>query len=196
MQSNAENRRFTLPSKREIIMTGINKEHILKTVQSDIKDPIRVILKNKSYRSAVMLILTGIDTMAHLSMPAGKKDQDCHDFIEWADRYILFDGKEKPTGLELYIARCVILHSYSDYSSIMSMGDCRKIEYTDQSNPDATGYNPEESDKTVKVSVHALSDAFFKGLDRFFDYLFSNKEKALLVEKRLDELMLKFPAVE
>ncbi|MBU4208065.1 MAG: hypothetical protein KKD12_00005, partial [Proteobacteria bacterium] len=103
--------------------------------------------------------------------------------------------REKLTGLELYIARCVILHSYSDYSSIMSMGDCRKIEYTDQSNPDAIGYNPEESDKTVKVSVHALSDAFFKGTDRFFEYLFSNNEKVLLVEKRLDELMLKFPTV-
>ncbi len=40
-------------------------------------------------------------------------------------------------------------------------------------------------DKTVKVSVHALSDAFFKGLDRFFDYLFSNKEKVLAAEKGL-----------
>jgi len=177
-------------------MTEISKEHILKIVRSDIKDPIKIVLKNKSYRSAVILILTGIDTMAYLSMPANKKTQDCHDFIEWADRYILFQGKEKLTGLELYIARCIILHSYSDYSSIMSLGDCRKIEYTDQSNPDAIDYNPEESDKTVKVSVHALSDAFFNGTDRFFDYMFSDNEKALLVEKRLNELMLKFPTVE
>jgi len=176
-------------------MTEISKKRILKTVQGDIKDPIKIVLKNKNYRSAVMLILTGIDTMAYLSMPASKKTQDCHDFIEWVDRHILFEGKEKLTGLELYIARCVILHSYSDYSSIMSMGDCRKIEYTDQSNPGAIDYNPEESDKIVKVSVHALSDAFFNGTDRFFDYLFSDNEKALLVEKRLDELMLKFPTV-
>ncbi|MBU3980569.1 MAG: hypothetical protein KJ550_10070 [Proteobacteria bacterium] len=176
-------------------MTEIGKERILKIVQADIKDPIKIVLKNKNYRSAVMLILTGIDTMAYLSTPANKKNQDCYDFIEWVDKYVLFEGREKLTGLELYIARCVILHSYSDYSSIMSMGDCRKIEYTDQSNPDAIGYNPEESDKTVKVSVYALSDAFFKGLDRFFEYLFSNNEKVLLVEKRLDELMLKFPTV-
>jgi hypothetical protein len=177
-------------------MTEINKERILKIVQSDIKDPIKIVLKNKKYRSAVMLILTGIDTMAYLSMPANKKTQDCHDFIEWADRYILFGGKEKPTGLELYIARCIILHSYSDYSSIMGLGDCRKIEYTDQSNQDVINYRPEESDKIVKVSVRALSDAFFNGVDRFFDYLFSNNEKALVAEKRLDERMLNFPAFE
>ena len=177
-------------------MTETSKEHILKIIQSDIKDPIKIVLKNKSYRSAVMLILTGIDTMAYLSMPASKKNQDCHDFIEWADRYILFEGIEKPTGLELYIARCIIIHSYSDYSSIMGLGDCRKIEYTDQSNPDAINYNPEKSGKIVKVSIHALSDAFFNGADRFFDYLFSNNEKALVAEKRLDELTLKFPAVE
>ncbi len=176
-------------------MTEINKERILKIVQSDIKDPIRSVLKNKSYRSAVMLILTGIDTMAYLSMPANKKTQDCHDFIEWADRYILFEGKEKLTGLELYIARCVILHSYSDYSGIMSSGNCREIEYTDQSNSDAIEYNPVASGKLVRVSVNALSGAFFNGADRFFDYLFSNKEKALVAEKRLDELMLKFPTV-
>jgi hypothetical protein len=196
MQRNAENELFTKPSMRKIIMTEADKEHILKTVQSNIKDPIRVVLKNKSYRSAVMLILTGIDTMAYLSTPANKKNQDCHDYIEWVDRYIQFDGKEKPTGLELYIARCVILHSYSDYSSIMSMGDCRKIEYTGQSNPEATGYNPEKSDKIIRVSVHALSDAFFNGVGRFFDYMFSDNEKALLVEKRLDDLMLKFPTVQ
>jgi hypothetical protein len=177
-------------------MTEINKEHILKIVQSDIKDPIRIVLKNKKYRSAVMLIFTGIDTMAYLSMPASKKTQDCHDFIEWSDRYILFEGKEKPTGLELYIARCIILHSYSDYSTLLGLGNCRKIEYTDQSNLDAINYNPEESDKIVRVSVHALSDAFFNGVDRFFAYLFSNNEKALVAEKRLVELMLNFPAVE
>jgi len=177
-------------------MTEIGKEHILKTVQSNIKDPIKIVLKNKKYRSAVMLILTGIDTMAYLSMPASKKTQDCHDFIEWADRHIPFEGKEKLTGLELYIARCVTLHSYSDYSNIMSPDNCRKIEYTDQSNPDAIDYNPKESDKTVKVSVHALSDAFFNGTDRFFDYMFSDNEKTLLVEKRLNELMLNFPIVE
>ncbi len=174
-------------------MTETDKEHILKIAQSDIKDPIKIVLKNKSYRSAVILILAGIDTMAYLSMPASKKTQDCHDFIEWADRHIPFEGKEKLTGLELYIARCVILHSYSDYSSIMSLGDCREIEYTDQSNPDAINYNPEESDKIVKVSVHALSDAFFKGLDRFFDYLFSDKKMLAVAEKRLDEIMLRFP---
>jgi len=174
-------------------MTEISKEHILKTVQSDIKDPIRIVLKNKKYRSAVMLILTGIDTMAYLSMPANKKTQDCHDFIEWADRYILFEGKEQLIGLELYIARCVILHSYSDYSSIMSLGNCREIEYIDQSNPDAINYNPEESDKIVKVSVGALSDAFFKGTDRFFDYLFSDKKLLSVAEKRLDEIKLRFP---
>ncbi len=177
-------------------MTETNKERILKTVQSDIKDPIKIVLKNKKYRSAVMLILTGIDIMAYLSMPASKNNQDCHDFIEWVDKYILFEGKEKPTGLELYIARCITLHSYSDYSSIMSLDNCRKIEYADQSNPDAIDYNPEESDKTVKVSVHALSDAFFNGTDRFFDYIFSDNEKALVVKKRLDELMLNFPTVD
>ena len=139
-----------------------------------------------------MLILTGIDTVAYLSVPAGKKTQDCHDFIEWVDRYILLEGKKKLTGLELYIARCIILHSYSDYSSIMSLGDCRTVKYTDQSNPDAINYNPEESNKIVKVSIPALSDAFFNGVDRFFDYLFSDNEIALVAENRLNELMLKF----
>jgi len=180
---------------RKIIMTKTNKEHILKIVQSDIKDPIRIVLKNKKYRSALMLILTGIDTMAYLSMPASKKNQDCYDFIDWVDRYLLFQCKEKLTGLELYITRCIILHSYSDYSSIMNLENCRKIEYTDQSNPEETRYNPEESDKIVRVSVYALTDAFYKGVDRFFDYLFSNNVKALVAEKRLDELMLNFPAV-
>jgi len=175
-------------------MTEISKEHILKIVQSDIKNPIKIVLKNKSFRSAVILILTGIDTMAYLSMPAGKKNQDCYDFIDWTEKYILFKGKEKLSGLELYIARCIILHSYSDYSTLLSLGDCRTIEFTDQSDTKALEYDSKESKNTVRVSAHALSDAFFKGVDRFFDDLFLNNEKVLAAEKRLDELMLKFPA--
>jgi hypothetical protein len=167
-------------------MTETNKEQIFKIVQSHIKDPIEIVLENKKYRAAVILILTGIDTMAYLSMPANKKTQDCHDFIEWADKYILFEGGERLTGLELYITRCIILHSYSDYSSLLNLGNCREIEYTDQSNTEA-------SDRKIKVSINALADAFFKGFDKFFDSLFLDNEKALLVKKRLDKITLKFP---
>jgi len=44
-------------------------------------------------------------------------------------------------------------------------------------------------DDLVIVSVSALADAFFEGIDAFLVDLFSNKEKAAIAEERLKELM-------
>jgi hypothetical protein len=54
--------------------------------------------------------------MAFLGMPKGQESVTKADFVAWSERYIHLPGPEKLTGLDLYGARCGLLHNYSVYS--------------------------------------------------------------------------------
>jgi hypothetical protein len=130
--------------------------------------------------------------MAYLNMPNVQQDVERQDFIEWADRYIHFPCKEQVTGLELYSARCGMIHSHSIISRFTRKGKCRQIGYVDQSIPEVS-YNPAVSTDLVMVSISALAEVFFNGVDKFLVDAFSDKNKAKIVEQRLDKLVQLLP---
>jgi hypothetical protein len=173
-------------------MANLSRDPVINVVHNGIKRGIRVALENECYAAAVILIYSGIDTMAYLSMPAGQEDVRQKDFIEWADKYIRFPCKERLTGLELYGARCGMLHSYSITSRRSREGKCRQIGYVDQSVPEVC-YNPAVSTELVLVSVRALVEAFFNGTDRFLIDVFSDKERAKIAEQRFKTLVHQLP---
>lgn len=72
--------------------------------------------ERKSYRATLILVYSGIDAMAHLTMPAGKDKVTRADFVAWVENYLRFrDADKQPTltlpGLELYAARCALVHT-------------------------------------------------------------------------------------
>jgi|GEM_PF-596235 len=173
-------------------MTSLSRDPIINVVYNGIKKGIRVALKNECYGSAVILIYSGIDTMAYLSMPDDQEDVKPKDFKKWADGYISFPCKEQVTGLELYGARCGMVHTYSISSRLSRQGKCREIGYVDQCEPEVR-YNPASSTNLVIVSISALAEAFFEGVDKFLVNSFANKAKAEIVDKRLLKLVHSFP---
>jgi hypothetical protein len=125
-----------------------------------------------------------MDAMAFLDIPAGQDEVTRADFIQWSDKYIRFPCQEQLAGVDLYGARCSMLHAYGAVSRLSSAGKCRLIGYIDKSIPEVR-YNPSGDKELVVVSITALKDAFFKGIDEFLVSAFADKNKAPIVEKRL-----------
>jgi len=171
----------------------MNRDPISIAIYGGIKIGVNVALKNECYDSAVILILSGIDSMAYLNMPESQEDVTKTDFISWVDQYIKFPCKEKITGLDLYGARCAMLHSYGVVSKLSREGKCRVVGYMSESIPEIR-YNPSVSKDFVLVSVPALAEAFYKGIDRFLVNLFSNSDKAKVAEERLKGFIQCIPA--
>jgi hypothetical protein len=69
----------------------------------------------------------GIDAMAYLALPASNEDVTRSDFVRWVDRYMKFPCEEQLTGLDLYGARCAMLHSYAMASDLSRKGKCRQV---------------------------------------------------------------------
>lgn len=173
-------------------MADLSRDPIINVVYNQIKRGIRVALENECYASAVILIYSGIDTMAYLNMPEQQQDVTRNDFVEWVDRYIRFPCEEQVSGLELYGARCGMLHTHSITSRLSRQGRVRQVGYMDRSVPEVS-YNPSVSEDLVLVSIEALAEAFFSGVDKFLVELFADRDKAPVAEQRLRTLVHLLP---
>jgi len=172
----------------------MERDPITRAIYGGIKRGIQVAVENNCLGSAVILILSGIDSMAFLNMPASQTDVTKTDFIEWADRYIKFPCKEKLTGADLYGARCAMLHSYGVVSKMARDGKCRIVGYMSESVPEIR-YNPSVNGNLVLVSVPALAESFYNGIDQFLVDLFSDKDKAKVAESRLKWFVQEIPVI-
>jgi hypothetical protein len=88
---------------------------------------IEVCLEKKLVRSALILIYAGIDAVAWLD--SMDTDATRSSFLVWVDNYLL---KVKPLGctaLDLYAARCGLLHTLTPDSRLSSEGKVRQILY-------------------------------------------------------------------
>jgi len=65
-------------------MNNLNKDPIINAIYGGIKKGIQVAVDNECLDSAVILILSGIDSMAYLNMPADHEDVTKNDFATWA----------------------------------------------------------------------------------------------------------------
>ncbi len=173
-------------------MSNFSRDPIINVVHNGIKEGIRAAIDNKCFGSAVVLILSGIDTMAYLNMPQTQQDVQKKDFVDWSEKYIIFPCKEQLTGLDFYSARCGMLHTYSVHSRLSREGKCRKIGYMDKSIPEVI-YNSVVSKELVMVSIEGLVKAFFEGIDKFLIDLFSDKLKSKTVEERFKKIVHTLP---
>jgi len=164
-------------------------------VYGGIKRGIRVAIENQCYGSAVVLILSGIDTMAYLGMPAEQQDVTRRDFVEWVEKYLKLQSEEQVTGLELYAARCGMLHSHSTQSAINRNRECRQIGYISRFVSPVL-YNPEVSEDLVLVSIEALAEAFYEGIDRFLVDVYLDRQRAEAADARFQYVVQEMEANE
>ncbi len=137
-------------------MKSLGKDAIINAIYGGIKRGIQVTIENRCFDAAVILILSGMDSMAFLGMPSNQQDVKRDDFVKWADRYIKFPCDDQLTGLDLYGARCAMLHSYGVVSGMSRKGQCRMVAYMDNSVPEVR-YNREVAKDLVLVSATALA---------------------------------------
>lgn len=86
---------------------------------------IEICIQDKRNLPALMLIYGGIDIVA--SLEQGKSTRSS--FIEWVDEYLLKAHPFSCTSLDLYAARCGILHTLTAESDLSRKGRARQIVY-------------------------------------------------------------------
>lgn len=169
-------------------MTDLARDPLMNIIHRGIKEPIRLLLEKHFLEAALKLVFSGIDTMTFLGLPADAIEVTGADFIAWCDRYLQLPGRESVSSVELYGARCGLLHCHSGESRAHRQGTARLLHWRDQGVP--VRYRPDIDPDLVLVSVQALADAFFEAVDRFLVELFRDPSRAEVANARLQNMFV------
>ena len=143
-------------------------------------------LDRKLIIPALVLIYVTIDSVSWLYCEDDKKTGKVR-FCEWVDNFILDDSNLQCTSLDLYAARCGILHTLSPVSDLSKNKKARIVSY-------AWGVASLESlekttclikyPNTVSIHVDDLYSSLKKGLEKYFLLIENDKDKKILfIEK-------------
>lgn len=170
----------------------MDKDPLQGAIYDGVKRSIVICLDNGCFGAAVALTYSGIDTMAFLGMAEEQQDVKATDFIAWCDRYLRLPGSIRIPGIEWYAARCALLHTYTVESKLSRQGRARKILYSDHAVPEIV-YQPGIAHDCVLVSIRALTNAFFEGIDRSLIDVFKDSKRREIAEARLQGMLVCSP---
>jgi hypothetical protein len=158
------------------------------TIEHDIK----VALDNRAIGGALILTYAAIDAMAFLSMPESQKEVNGKDFINWVEKYMKTDSKQpyQYQGIDLWGARCGIVHRYGATSKISDSGQCKIFNYH---NGSEHIYNPSVDENLVAISWPRFIKDFFGAMKEFLTDIMKDEELKKKVDKRIVDLFYVSP---
>jgi hypothetical protein len=95
---------------------------------SNLLKAIDLCIQNKLILPGLILMYCTVDTLGWLDTDDPKASVQKR-FTGWVDTYLLPMGNFKFTSLELYAARCGLVHTYTPDSELFKNGRVRRISY-------------------------------------------------------------------
>jgi hypothetical protein len=157
-------------------------------------EAIHLCLDNKLILPALMLIYTAIDIVGGLERKKGEGTKAS--FIRFVDGYLLITKQLECTALELYAARCGILHAAAAESDLYKKGDVRLVIYAwgtaKVEDIKKAGEKIERHD-TVAVHISDLIDAFKIGLAHYLEDVYKDPIRVNVVETNAAKVFSHMP---
>lgn len=101
----------------------------LETQAQHLLSSIELCFENQFIAPSLMLTYATIDIMAWLDRDESHQDVRRCDFIKWVETYLLPNSQLSCTAIDLYAARCSLIHSYSAESRLSREGNASEIFY-------------------------------------------------------------------
>jgi hypothetical protein len=172
-----------------------SKTETARKAITDVLEAAALCLTHEKVLPGVCLVLIAIDTMSTLSRPAGTAHGRRH-FVEWVDKYLLPGSGLPCTALEIYAARCGLLHSQSPRSELGEAGQVRDIWYAlgpaTASGLQAAADKSLRSGRVVGVQLEQLLQAVQAATLRFGMVVNLDLELEKLVEERSMAMFTRF----
>jgi len=156
-----------------------NLDNIIKSIE--------LCLNAKLQISSLILLYSGIDIVAWLNRSVSKGQASRKDFIRWVDDYLLPNPNIKCKAIDLYAARCAIIHSYSFSSELSKKGEAKEICYSwGKANVELLQNDLDRRYKNPAIAIHVndFLEAFKEGVEKFKLSIKSDKEKEKIICNR------------
>lgn len=151
-------------------------------------------------RSTLVLSYTTIDAVAYLAMAEEKTKANREDFIAWCDKYLRFrDEKSERTltlpGLELYAARCAVVHTYGTEADLHKQRKAKLyIGYANEMLPEVQF--SKDKPEHLLLSIRGLVDAINEGVLATIKEWAANEQQRKAAATRLERMLHEVPVGE
>jgi hypothetical protein len=149
-------------------------------------DTIRDCIDRERLIPGLMLLYSGIDVLSSLERPPGEAVRSS--FVRWAERYVL---RRNPLGgctaLELYAARCGLVHTLTANSAFSDDGNARKIYYAwGNADPQRLMETAVAIQRPDMVVLHVLElfEVFHSGAEECLEELMRDPARLRSVESK------------
>lgn len=141
----------------------------------DMGESIKFNLKHGHILASIILMYCYINAMASLTMPEKQKDVTGKDFKKWVKKYMKADSNQpyQYEGIDLWGARCGLVHRYQPDSSYSDRGKCKLFLYTSRKNH---VYESSKSKKVVIISAPRMVRDFYGAMKNFMGDLLKDEE--------------------
>ena len=140
--------------------------------------------------AALAMVFVGIDTMAWLSLPLGQTSVRRDDFCSWVDTYLKTDASQPYhyVGIDVYAARCALLHSYGSLSDLHNKPNPPKtFGYLDN------GQHRADGSALVLISIAVLIRDFGGALNAFLQTALHAPDLKARIDSRIEALVATMP---
>jgi len=156
------------------------EERAVDTLVQNIEELVQTIddcLERDRFLPCLSLLYTGIDVIASLERQPTEKVRQS--FARWADRYMVQQTGLHVTALELYGARCGVLHTFTAESDLHAHGQVRQVFYAwGSARPEALQRTIDTLGRpAIAVHVRDLVEAFRRGVAAYLDELTSDVQR-------------------
>jgi hypothetical protein len=142
-------------------------------------------LQKRRLMPGLVLLYSAVDAVASLERCPGEGTKVA--FMRWVNAHMLKGFPLACTALELYAARCGIVHNYAAESDLSRKGRGRRIFYawgTAKAEDLQKAADILHTTDCVSVHVEDMVSAFPKGLANYFDEINDDKARQERVSKR------------
>lgn len=150
-------------------MNDQQAEHVIVAAMSDILVTVKDLLDKRRLFPALVLLYSALDILGSLIRPKTNADSSSKDFQMWVNRYLLRDPLLPATSVDLWGARCGILHTNSPNSPKSRRGRSKSIHYVigDKDFAAFAQQTLPTDSPSVIVDVDILFAAFTDGIAAF-----------------------------
>ena len=151
---------------------------------------IRACIGAKSVVSALTLIYSAIDALAALTRDSVKTRATRREFTDWVDRYLLQELTGDLTAIDIYGARCGVVHTYSRDSELAREGKAKLLVYKWRE-----GHRPddpileEQSRTATVVEIETLAEALERAVESFEQAVLTDEALRGRVERNVKNLL-------
>lgn len=134
-----------------------------------------------------------IDTMSFLSLPDDRETQGRADFVAWVDTYLKghADQTYQYQGLDVYGARCAMLHAFGSEVDFHERFPNTKIfGYHDGGRHT---FDPAIDQRLVLIGTASFFNDVITAVGEFMEACQQNEDLRLRVERRLPRVLAIFP---